>query len=107
MIYIGGLENRRRRTLRIDRFGVKFEVIGLFQVGCRRLGAEWRAARRRDQRRGLERLGDVVGGLEDEESLATVAKLHGIVLFDAVDLELDLLLRRAQEREFAETDVER
>jgi hypothetical protein len=38
----------------------------------------------------------IVGCLKNEESLPSISKLHGIVLFDAIDLEFHLFLRRPQ-----------
>jgi hypothetical protein len=51
--------------------------------------------------------GHVISGFKDEESLSSIAQLHGKVLFDPVDGKLNLLLRRSKERELAEADVER
>ncbi|KFY17282.1 hypothetical protein V491_05043, partial [Pseudogymnoascus sp. VKM F-3775] len=59
------------------------------------------------QRRRLQPLWDIVAGLEDEEGFAPISQLHGIVLLCVVHTELDLLLRRPQQRELAETHVER
>lgn len=61
---------------------------------------------RTDDRTGLHGFRDVVGGLENKEGLAALAQLHGVLLLCAVDLELDLLLRRSEKRELAEADVE-
>lgn len=58
------------------------------------------------ERGGLHVLGDGGGGLEDEESLAALAELHGIVLLLIVDLEFDLLVRGAQDLVLSEADVE-
>jgi hypothetical protein len=40
----------------------------------------------------LQALGDCVGGFEDKEGLAALTKLHGIILLDSIDFELDLFI---------------
>lgn len=92
------------RTLAIE-----LQKVGLLEAngGTRSLGRNkgW-ASLGRYERGGLQALGDLVRGLENEESFSPFAQFHGIFLLDAVDLELNLLLVGAQKREFAEANVE-
>jgi hypothetical protein len=60
-----------------------------------------------DERRSLHGLWDVVGCFEDEEGLAALAELHAVLLLDAIYGELDLLVGRSEQGEFAEANVER
>lgn len=38
----------------------------------------------------MKAFGDIRRGLKDKECLSGISKLHGVVLFNIVDLELDL-----------------
>ena len=108
----GRVERRGRRPVEARGPGLHDRVVEIQRLGllepwlARLLSAQGRAGGGRHHWRGLQALGDGVGRLEHEEGLPPLAKLHGIRLLDAIDLELDLLLVRAQERKLAEPHME-